>query len=74
MTRHATAAVTIESVEEWNWVDSEDHRTKVPEVSHAERVTFSRLMDLERPTRKEIALREAIRRKISYRISREIGW
>jgi hypothetical protein len=31
-------------------------------------------MDLERPSQQQIALREAIRRKISYRISREIGW
>ena len=69
-----TAAVTLQSVQEWNWVTTTDHRGRVPEVPHAERVTFSRLMDTERPTREQIALREAIRCKISYRISREIGW
>ena len=69
-----TATVTIESVQQWTWdKHSPDHFAPVPVVCHAERVTFSALMDTARPTRAQIALREAIRCKISYRISKEIG-
>lgn len=70
-----TVAVTIESVQNWTWDNhSPDHFAAVPVVDQAERAAFSALMDTCRPTRAQIALREAIRRKISYRISKEIGW
>lgn len=69
-----TPTITIESVQDWTWdKHSPDHFAPVPIVDYAERRAFSALMDTERPTREEIALREAIRRKISYRISKEIG-
>ena len=70
-----TDSVTIASVQNWTWdKHSPDHFAAVPIVHRAERVAFSALMDTERPTPAQIALREAIRRKISYRISKEIGW
>jgi hypothetical protein len=68
------SSVTLQSVTDWKWETTPDHRCKVPVVSYEERCTFSSIMDMERPTRAQIELREAIRRKISYRISREIGW
>ncbi len=64
--------ITLQSVTDWEWETTLDHRCKVPVVSYEERCTFSSIMDMERPTRAQIELREAIRRKISYRISREI--
>jgi len=67
-------AVTLETVNDWAWTSSPDHNGRVPIVTMQERQTFSALMDLERLTVKQVALREAIRRKISFRISREIGW
>lgn len=68
-------AVTIESVQDWKWDHhSPDHRAAVPVLTSDERHAFARLMDTDRPTRQQIALREALRRKISYRISKEIGW
>jgi len=71
----ATAnSVTLQSVADWKWETSSDHRGNVPAVPQAERIAFSSLMDIERPTPSQIRLREAIRRKLSYRISREIGW
>lgn len=69
------STITIESVEYWEWDHhSTDHRAAVPVLTSDERRMFSRLMDIDRPTRQQIALREALRRKISYRISQEIGW
>ena len=69
------STITIESVEHWEWDHhSPDHRAAVPVLTSDERRMFSRLMDIDHPTRQQIALREALRRKISYRISREIGW
>jgi hypothetical protein len=70
----ATAQITIESVSQWYWETTDGHRGRVPVVTMDERYEFSSIMDTERPTRQQIELREAIRRKISYRISREIGW
>ena len=68
-------AISIDQVQQWTWdTHSPEHRAPVPVVPFEERRTFSALMDLERPSQTQIALREAIRRKISYRISREIGW
>jgi hypothetical protein len=69
-----TTPVTLESVTDWKWESSSDHRGRVPAVPQSERIAFSSIMDMERPTRDQIKLREAIRRKLSYRISREIGW
>jgi hypothetical protein len=67
--------ISIDQVQQWTWENhSPDHRAAVPVVPYEERCTFSALMDIERPSQQQIALREAIRRKISYRISREIGW
>jgi len=67
--------VTIESVQDWKWDrHSPDHRAAVPVLTKDERRTFASLMDIYRPTRQQRALREALRRKISYRISKEIGW
>jgi hypothetical protein len=67
--------ISIDQVQQWTWENhSPDHRAAVPVVPSEERRAFSALMDLERPSQQQIALREAIRRKISYRISREIGW
>ena len=68
------ASVTLESVTNWEWESSPDHRSQVPVVPYSERIAFSSIMDMERPTRDQVELREAIRRKLSYRISREIGW
>lgn len=65
-------AVTIESVQDWKWAHSPGYHGSVPVLTEAERRTFSRLMDTDSPTRQQIALREALRRKINYRISREI--
>ena len=67
--------ISIEQVQQWTWDNhSPDHRAAVPVVPYEERRAFSALMDTEKPSQQQIALREAIRRKISYRISREIGW
>jgi len=67
--------ISIDQVQQWTWENhSPDHRAAVPVVPPEEHRAFSALMDLERPSQQQIALREAIRRKISYRISREIGW
>jgi hypothetical protein len=70
----AATPVTLESVTDWKWESSSGHRGRVPVVPQSERIAFSSIMDMERPTRDQIKLREAIRRKLSYRISREIGW
>jgi len=71
----AIVDVTIESVQEWIWdKHSPDHFAPVPVVTAQERAAFCSLMDAERLARDQIVLREAIRRKISYRISKEIGW
>jgi hypothetical protein len=70
----ATSSVTLQSVTDWKWENSSEHRGRVPAVPQVERIAFSAIMDVERPTRAQIELREAIRRKLSYRISREIGW
>lgn len=75
MTIFTATTVTVESVQDWKWDrHSPDHRAAVPMLTSDERRTFSLLMDTERPTQQQIALREALRRKISYRISKEIGW
>jgi hypothetical protein len=74
MTTAVATPVTLESVTDWKWESSSDHRGRVPAVPQSERIAFSSIMDMERPTRDQIKLREAIRRKLSYRISREIGW
>ena len=66
--------ISIEQVQQWTWDNhSPDHRAAVPIVPYEERCAFVALMDTERPSRQQIALREAIRRKINYRISHEIG-
>jgi hypothetical protein len=66
------ATPTVQSVTDWKWIESSEHRGRVPELPRAERYAFSAIMNIERPTREQIKLRDAIRRKIDYRIARQI--
>jgi hypothetical protein len=63
---------TLAAVTNWNWVDSPDHRGRVPDMPQVERTTLNILSGLARKTTHEKALYRALMRKLAYRAARDI--